>query len=266
MTALTAPGCSYALLADGTTITIRRARPDDFAQVKRLHDEMSPDNLYLRFFSLSRNASEQEARRVTRDDGSLQGALLGFLGEDLVGVASYEPTGQPGTAEVAFAVADRMHHRGVATLLLEHLVSLARANGVCTFTAATLPENTAMLRVFADAGLSATRRMDDGVVELTLPIPRTAGLGEPSRYLDAVAGREQRADVASLAPLLSPARPRWSGPATGLARSAGSSCGTSRTPGSPARCTRCTRMAVTSTAYRACRRPARCQKRRTWPY
>ena len=97
-----------------------------------------------------------------------------------------------------------MHHRGVATLLLEHLVSLARANGVCAFTAATLPENTAMLRVFADAGLSATRRMDDGVVELTMPIPRSAGLSEPSRYLDAVAGREQRADVASLAPLLAP--------------------------------------------------------------
>jgi acyl-CoA synthetase (NDP forming)/GNAT superfamily N-acetyltransferase len=203
VTALTAPGCSYALLADGTTITIRPARPDDFAQVKRLHDEMSPDNLYLRFFSLSKNAGEQEARRVTRD-GTRHGALLGFLGDDLVGLASYEPAGQPGTAEVAFAVADRMHHRGVATLLLEHLVSLARANGVHTFTAATLPENIAMLRVFADAGLSATRRLDDGVVELTLPIPRSAGLGEPSRYLDAVAGREQRADVASLAPLFAP--------------------------------------------------------------
>jgi acyl-CoA synthetase (NDP forming)/GNAT superfamily N-acetyltransferase len=204
VTALTAPGCSYALLADGTTITIRPARPDDFAQVKRFHDEMSPDNLYLRFFSLSRNAGEREARRVTRDDGTLRAALLGFLGDDLVGVASYEPTGQPGTAEVAFAVADRMHHRGVATLLLEHLVSLARASGVRVFTATTLPENIAMLRVFADAGLSATRRLDDGVVELTMPIPRSAGLGEPSRYLDAVAGREQRADVASLAPLLAP--------------------------------------------------------------
>jgi len=204
VTALTAPGCSYALLADGTTITIRPARPDDFARVKRLHDEMSPDNLYLRFFSLSRSAGEQEARRVTRDDGTPRGALLGFLGDDLAGVASYEPTGQPGTAEVAFAVADRMHHRGVATLLLEHLVSLARANGVHTFTATTLPENTAMLRVFADAGLSATRRLEDGVVELIMPIPRSAGLGEPSHYLDAVAGREQRADVASLAPLLAP--------------------------------------------------------------
>ena len=204
MTALTAPGCSYALLADGTTITIRPAGPDDFELVRQLHDEMSPDNLYLRFFSMSRLAGEQEAHRVTRVDGSPHGALLGFLGGKLVGVASYEPTGQPGTAEVAFAVADNMHHRGVATLLLEHLVSLARARGVQVFTASTLPENTAMLRVFADAGLSATRRLEDGVVELTMPIPRSAGLGEASPYLDAVADREQRADVASLEPLLDP--------------------------------------------------------------
>ncbi|HEY2130347.1 MAG TPA: GNAT family N-acetyltransferase [Streptosporangiaceae bacterium] len=204
MTALTAPGCSYALLADGTTITIRPAGPDDFEQVKRLHDEMSPDNLYLRFFSVRRQAGEHEARRVCREDEAAHGALLGFLGDQLAGVASYEQTGQPGTSEVAFAVADKMHHRGVATLLLEHLVSLARARGVRVFTASTLAENTAMLRVFADAGLSATRRLDDGVVELTMPIPRSAGLGEASPYLDAVAGREQRADVASLEPLLAP--------------------------------------------------------------
>jgi hypothetical protein len=42
------------------------------------------------------------------------------------------------------------------------------------------------------------------VIELTMPIPRDAALGADSTYLDAVAGREQRADVASLAPLLGP--------------------------------------------------------------
>ncbi|MGP7996497.1 MAG: GNAT family N-acetyltransferase [Streptosporangiaceae bacterium] len=204
MTALTAPGCSYALLADGTTITIRPARPDDFDLVKRLHDEMSKDNLYLRFFSMSRSAAEHEARRVTREDDSQHGALLGFLGDELVGLASYEPAGPADTAEVAFVVADKMHDRGVATLLLEHLVSLARAHGVRMFTASTLPENSAMLRVFADAGLSATRRLNDGVVELTMPIPGSAALGESSTYLDAVAEREQRADVASLEPLFAP--------------------------------------------------------------
>jgi len=204
LTALTVAGNSYALLADGTTITIRPAGPADYEPVKQLHEAMSPDNLYLRFFSMSRQAGEQEARRVCRDSGPAHGALLGFLGDELVGVASYEPTTHPETAEVAFAVADKMHGRGVATLLLEHLVSLAREQGVRVFTASTLPENTAMLRVFADAGLGVQRRLDDGVIELTMPIPRSAALSEASTYLDAVAGREQRADVASLDPLLAP--------------------------------------------------------------
>ncbi|MDX6335865.1 MAG: hypothetical protein QOG05_3205, partial [Streptosporangiaceae bacterium] len=204
MTALSEAGCSYALLADGTTITIRPARRGDYEAVRHLHEAMSPDNLYLRFFSMSRQAAEQEARRVSRPDGPGHGALLGFLGDTLVGVASYEAAADPESAEVAFAVADRMHGRGVATLLLEHLVSLARERGVQVFTASTLPENAAMLRVFADAGLTVTRRLDDGVVELSMPIPRSAALGERSPYLDAVAGREQRADVASLEPLFAP--------------------------------------------------------------
>ncbi len=207
MTALTEAGSSYALLADGTTITIRPAGPGDYEAVKQFHEAMSPDNLYLRFFSMSRLAAEQEGRRVCRgEDGSAHGALLGFLGDDLVGVASFEPDadGEGEKAEVAFAVADRMHRRGVATLLLEHLVSLARESGVRIFTASALPENTAMLRVFSDAGLSVTRRLDDGVVELSMPIPGSTGLSEPSAYLDAVAGREQRAEVASLEPLLAP--------------------------------------------------------------
>ena len=168
---------------------------------------MSQDNLYLRFFSMNRQAAEQEARRVSREEGPGHGALLGFLGDELVGVASYESapgTAEPESAEVAFAVADGMHGRGVATLMLEHLVSLAQEHGVRVLTASTLPENNAMLRVFADAGLTVTRRLDDGVVELSMLIPRSAALSEPSPYLDAVAGREQRADVASLEPLFAP--------------------------------------------------------------
>ena len=43
-------------------------------------------------------------------------ALLGLRGDDLVGVASYELTGDPAAAEIALAVADDMHRHGVATL------------------------------------------------------------------------------------------------------------------------------------------------------
>ena len=188
----------YALLADGTTIEIRPARGSDFDAVRDMHAAMSPDNIYLRFFSMSRTAAEREARRICREPAADHGALLAWLAGDLIGVASYEAKGSSGTAEIAFAVADHAHHRGVATLLLEHLVSAALDQGVRTFIAEVLAENSAMLRVFADAGLEARRTSADGVTELAFDLP--AGDADPAwgLYLDAVAQREGRADVASL--------------------------------------------------------------------
>ena len=127
--------------------------------------------------------------------------LLAWLGDRLVGVASYELAGESGIAEVAFAVPDDMHGKGIATLLLEHLVSVARDRGVRAFTAETLAENAAMLKVFADAGLPVRRRLSAGVVELAFPLPGEADPGL-DQYLDQVAARESRADVASLQHLL----------------------------------------------------------------
>ncbi len=197
-------GRSYALLADGTTLTIRPAGREDYEPVRQLHEGMSPDNLYFRFFSASRVSAEREARRVCLGDSPGMVALLGLLGDELAGVASYELTPDGTAAEVAVAVADGKHRRGVATLLLEHLVSLARAHGVKGFVAEVLTDNYGALRVLTDSGLAVRSRWGDGVVELSMPVPRVAALGEASAYLDAVAGRDKHADVASLEPLLNP--------------------------------------------------------------
>jgi acyl-CoA synthetase (NDP forming)/RimJ/RimL family protein N-acetyltransferase len=198
-------GRTYALLTDGSTIEIRPAQPEDATAVREMHVAMSPDNIYLRFFSVSPAAAEQEALRVTRESDPEHGALLAWLGDRLVGVASYELTGKPGAAEIAFTVPDDMHRHGIATLLLEHLVSLARRRGVHMFTAETLVENAAMLRVFADAGLPVLRSAADGVVDLMFPLPGGDDDRTLDAYLDSVAARESRADVASLRHLLSPA-------------------------------------------------------------
>jgi acyl-CoA synthetase (NDP forming)/GNAT superfamily N-acetyltransferase len=198
------PGRSYALLADGTTMTIRPAGPGDYEPVKRLHEAMSADNLYFRFFSASRTSAEWEARRVCLASTPGLTALLGLLGDELVGVASYETTDDGASAEVALAVADAMHGRGIATLLLEHLVSVARARSVKTFVAEVLPDNYPVLRVLSDAGLTVRRRYGSGVVDLIIPVPPNAALGEASVYLDAVADRDLHADLASLQPVLAP--------------------------------------------------------------
>ena len=214
----------YALLADGSTVQIRHAVADDFAAVKAMHEAMSPDNAYLRFFSTSRTAAEREARRVTREPGPDHAALLALYGAEVAGVASYEVVaeqraassdhGQAGddstiaspgkTAEVAFAVADTMHHRGIATLLLEHLVSLARARRIESFTAETLSENVSMLRVFSDAGLPARSTRAEGVVTITIPLPAGDTGRQLEDYLDTVALRERSANVASLRPVFAP--------------------------------------------------------------
>jgi len=200
----TAAGGAYALLADGTTIYIRPARPGDLSAVQAMHEAMSPDNAYLRFFGLSRLAGEREAHRVCREPGPGHFALLALLDEAVIGCASFEQSGPAGVAEVALAVADHMHGRGAGTLLLEHLISAARRRGVETFTASVLAENAQMLTVLADAGLHARRAFADGVIELSFDLPRDSDPGwEP--YLDAVASRESHADVESLRHLLDPA-------------------------------------------------------------
>jgi acyl-CoA synthetase (NDP forming)/GNAT superfamily N-acetyltransferase len=201
-------GRVYALLADGTTVEIRAACPEDFDAVRAMHEAMAPDNIYLRFFSYSRRSAETEARRICRDSDSEtpgSAALLALLDGALVGVASYAGlTGHPGQAEVAFAVADHMHHKGIATLLLEHLVSLARSRQITEFTAKTLSKNTAMLTVFADAGLPVQRHYADEIYELTFPLPRDKDGTALDTYLSAVAERESIADVASLRHIFAP--------------------------------------------------------------
>jgi succinyl-CoA synthetase alpha subunit len=138
---------------------------------------------------------------------SLSGDVVG-------GCASYYMLGAPAgeqaehgpavTAEIALAVADHMHHRGIATLLLEHLVSAAARHQVQAFTAETLAENTAMLKVFADVGLPVHRQYADGVMELTFPLPRVDVGPALDTYLDAVAGRERSADATSLRHMFAP--------------------------------------------------------------
>ena len=84
---------AYALLSDGTTIEIRPARPDDFDAVRDMHAKMSPDNLYLRFFSMSPLAAEQEARRICREPAPDHAALLAVLDGEVVGCGTYEQAG-----------------------------------------------------------------------------------------------------------------------------------------------------------------------------
>ncbi|MCF3124580.1 GNAT family N-acetyltransferase [Streptomyces arenae] len=188
----------HGLLADGTTVRIRTVRPADHDQLQGLYEEMSPDNLRLRFFAASRRSAAQAAERACAPPRSGYRALLAEVADHVIGLAEYERTDVPDTAEISLAVAEGLHHRGIGTLLLEHLVSAARADGVSTFTADALAENHEVLRVFADLGLGTERRFVGPEVHCRIR------LEEDEPYLTAVEARGRTAAVASLRPLMLP--------------------------------------------------------------
>ena len=127
------------VLSDGGTVLIRPIRPDDRAALVRFHHGLSPESVYLRYFSPHPHLSDAELEFLTTLDYRWRMALVAILGDEIVAVARYE--GKEGTtsAEVAFLVDDHHHGRGIGTVLLEWLAAAAREAGVTTFYATTLP-------------------------------------------------------------------------------------------------------------------------------
>ncbi len=186
------------MLADGGTAHVRPIRPEDAPLLRAFHNRLSPESLYLRFFSPHPRLSEREVAHFTQVDHDARVALVVVLGEELIAVARYDRLPRSDEAEVAVIVADAQHGRGIASALLERLASAARERGVHRFTADVMPQNRAMLHVFHDAGFEVTSRFEDGVVRVSFPIDRT-----PENQAAALE-RERLAQARSIERLLTP--------------------------------------------------------------
>ncbi|MFG3292949.1 GNAT family N-acetyltransferase [Streptomyces sp. NPDC048179] len=158
------PRQTHALLADGTVLLIRPARPDDHVRVLRLYRDLSPESLRYRFFTVSRSRAGQAAAKACAPSRAGYLALVAQAAGRIVGVAEYDTVvdgaAGPACAEIALTVADDWHGRGVGTLLLEHLAQAARVTGIRRFTAEVLTENRTALRGLRDLGLPVRRRCD----------------------------------------------------------------------------------------------------------
>ena len=122
--------------------------------------------------------------------------------ERIIATARYAVTDgspiPPHRAEVAFTVGDAFQGRGLGTLLLEHLVVIARASGVTEFEADVLGENNRMLRVFAKSGFRVKRSLADGVFHVTFPTRET------DEHAAVTEERERAAAARSLRAILAP--------------------------------------------------------------
>ena len=166
-------------LKDGTTVTIRAIRRDDGAGVLQAFTNLDRELVYTRFFSHKRTLTETEIRQFTDVDFDRVVALVATTrtagGETIIGGGRYVADDAPRpcrSAEVAFTTEEDYQGRGIASLLLQHLVGIARENGVSRLVADVLAGNQPMLTVFRRSGLPLQQRSEDGVVHATLLLHR----------------------------------------------------------------------------------------------
>ena len=118
------------VLSDGGTVHVRPVRPSDADRLVAFHGRLSHQSVYYRFFSPRPRLSQDDVTRFTTVDYDDRMALVALLGDDLIGIASYDRWPGRREAEVAFTVDDEHQGRGVATVLLEHLAVIARSHGM----------------------------------------------------------------------------------------------------------------------------------------
>ena len=156
------------VLGGGTTARLRPIRPDDEPRLIALYDRLSEQSAYQRFFTLIPRLPKDSARRLANLDYETRFALV-LEREDrdeLIGVARYEPGGEPGLAEVAFVVQDEYQGQGLGRLLLDELLRIAAAHGIGRFRAFVLGDNRRMLALLNRHTHVIRRTLDAGVVEV----------------------------------------------------------------------------------------------------
>src|SRR5262245_22371092 len=166
------------ILRDGASIHIRAIRPDDRERLANHFQRLSARAIRFRFMGAKRHLSDTELDYFTRPDFVRHVALVATLreggSERIIGVGRYVTgDGLGATAEIAFAVADEHQGRGIGTLLLEHLLRIAREHGITEFRADVLGDNTRMLEVFQHIGLHVRGATEAGVVHVSFPTAET---------------------------------------------------------------------------------------------
>ena len=183
---------SDVVLRDGSTLRLRPVRPDDGEALVRLHERLSAESWYFRFFN-ARPGTIPDVSNLLRADFENEFVLVAEASGRLSGVAtcSRDPKA-PERAEVAFIIADALQGRGVGTRMLETLAGIARDNRIRTFDAYVLQDNDRMMHVFLDSGFEAERRLEGGILHVVLSLEPTV------RYETLAAQRARSAATASM--------------------------------------------------------------------
>ena len=163
------------VLKDGTAVNIRAIQRGDKSRLLQAFKNLDRESVYRQFFSPKKELSDSELEQLSDVDFSHVVALVVTTqvadGEILIGGGRYATEGSGSNrAEIAFMTGGNYRGRGIASLILKHLVRIAREAEVQHFDAEVLAENAPMLAVFRRSGLPVGLQRDGSTLHVTLSL------------------------------------------------------------------------------------------------
>jgi len=162
----------YRTTEKGFETLLRPVKISDEDLIKDFFYALSDQSLYRRFLSQRKDMPHERLQEFVVIDYSKEMVILAVLPKDeqelIVGIGQYSILEPSNTAEVAFAVRDEYHNKGIGTELLRYLANLAKRQGLRGLIAEVLLENKPMLRVFEKMGFTMQRTVSSGVYELRM--------------------------------------------------------------------------------------------------
>jgi GNAT superfamily N-acetyltransferase len=152
-------------LRDHTRVVIRPITPQDAAAEKAFIEALSPQSRRFRFLGNLRHASDELVRQLTRIDYSHDVAFAAVVPDDarqkFLGVSRYSVGPDATSCECAVAVLDEWHNKGLGTLLMRHLIEVARARGIVHLYSIDSVENSDMAALARFLGFERRLDLDD---------------------------------------------------------------------------------------------------------
>jgi GNAT superfamily N-acetyltransferase len=156
--------------ADGTRVRIRAIRGDDASRLMALHERLSVQTIYRRFFTVIKRLPADWAHRL---------ATVDHMGREAL-VVEHGPPGGPGADRGGPIRADRRSRvggsrvrgggpvagQGIGTALFRELLRVADAHGIRRFRALVLADNPRMVDLIARLTEIRSRSLDHGILTL----------------------------------------------------------------------------------------------------
>ena len=158
-------------LPGGTRFTSRPIRADDKPALVAFFDGLSAESRRRRFLSPKPKLSARDLAFLTEVDQRRHVAIVALdAAGAIVGVARYAAWADaPCRADLAVAIVDEWHGRGLGSALTGRLVEHAHHAGLCALTGSTLSENRPARALLKRLGF-LPRGSSGGVVDYELAL------------------------------------------------------------------------------------------------